>query len=119
MHSQAENSNAVPFLQSVCESRLYSMNMNFNNLKIMLVCDSLGTPDTNLKGLNTLKARSAFTSKSAAFPPIGVPPSPFVACSNIALNNLWERETETEKESNGCYLRPLNNIHKILCTNCN
>lgn len=53
----------------------------------------LGTPDTSLRGLNTLKARKAFTSKPAALPPIEVPPS-LVACSNIALKSLRERERE-------------------------
>lgn len=48
----------------------------------------LGTPETSLRGLSTLNALRALTSKPAAFPPIGVAPSPFVACSKIALNNL-------------------------------
>lgn len=52
----------------------------------------LGTPDTSLRGRSTLNALRALTSKPAAFPPIGVAPSPFVACSRIALNNLCENE---------------------------
>lgn len=51
----------------------------------------LGTPETSLSGLSTLNALSALTSKPAAFPPIGVAPSPLVACSKIALNNLNDR----------------------------
>lgn len=51
----------------------------------------LGTPDTSLRGLSTLNALRALTSKPAAFPPIGVAPSPLVACSRIALNNLGDR----------------------------
>lgn len=51
----------------------------------------LGTPDTSLRGLSTLNALRALTSKPAAFPPIGVAPSPLVACSKIALNNLCHR----------------------------
>lgn len=51
----------------------------------------LGTPETSLRGLSTLNALRALTSKPAAFPPIGVAPSPFVACSKIALNNLQDK----------------------------
>ncbi len=51
----------------------------------------LGTPETSLRGLSTLNALRALTSKPAAFPPIGVAPSPLVACSKIALNNLQDR----------------------------
>lgn len=51
----------------------------------------LGTPDTSLRGLSTLNALRALTSKPAAFPPMGVAPSPLVACSRIALNNLNKR----------------------------
>ncbi|TNN65169.1 hypothetical protein EYF80_024576 [Liparis tanakae] len=52
----------------------------------------LGTPETSLRGLSTLNALRALTSKPAAFPPIGVPPSTLVACSKIALNNLQDRK---------------------------
>lgn len=82
----------------------------------LFVYDSLGTPDTNRRGLRTLNARSALTSKPAAFPPIGVPPSPFVACSNIALNNLWERETEAKADVclGVCYFKPIQLLKQIM-----
>lgn len=63
-----------------------SLSLGFHSAKYLL-----GTPETSLSGLSTLNALSALTSKPAAFPPIGVAPSPLVACSKIALNNLHDR----------------------------
>ncbi len=65
--------------------------LNSHQMSVCVCVYSLGTPDTSLRGLNTLKARRAFTSNPAALPPIEVPPSPLVACSNIALKSLKER----------------------------
>lgn len=76
----------------------------------MCVCAcvySLGTPDTSLRGLNTLKARRAFTSNPAALPPIEVPPSPLVACSNIALKSLNERMKDEVIDSLSFYIPDL------------
>lgn len=53
---------------------------------------SLGTPETSLRGRRTRKALSALTSKPAALPPMAVSPSPLVACSRMALNNLPDRK---------------------------
>lgn len=60
---------------------------------------SLGTPETSLRGLRTLKALRALTSKPAALPPMAVSASPLVACSRMALNNL---QTGSRESSSCC-----------------
>lgn len=57
---------------------------------------SLGTPETSLRGRRTLKALRALTSKPAALPPMAVSPSPLVACSRMALNNLQDRKQRVQ-----------------------
>ncbi len=64
--------------------------------------NSLGTPETSLRGLRTLKALKALTSRPPGFPGtwwvVACSPDLWVIVSKMTLNNLHKQRQEKKKE---------------------